>query len=116
MDEPEDLLQRAEDALRSVALRLLAVKPWLDKPYTDRPELTPWTNTMGAQAKRAYDLSREIRKQCGMPHSSASRALGYPPLEHTEALRSAVDELRSAGITTGADFELLASDILAAEH
>ena len=113
MSETENLLRRAEDALRSAALRLLAVQPWLDKPYADRPELTPWTNTMGPQARRVYELSQEIRKHLGLPHSYATRALGYPPLERTDVLRAAVVDLHMAGIKTGAEYEELVSELIA---
>lgn len=81
----EHLLAKAENALRSIALGLLAVKPWLDKPYTDAPDQTPWGRTIGPEARRAHDLSMEIRRRLGGPRIRAQRAAGVPPLTDAAA-------------------------------
>lgn len=88
-------LDQAEDALRSLAISLLGVKPWLDRPYTDRPELTPWTNGIGQQARRAHDLALAIRRHLGLPHRWRTRAIGTPPLEVEDAITAAVAEAQA---------------------
>jgi hypothetical protein len=93
-DDLRDLLIRAEDALHSFAMRALGVSPRLEVPYTDAPELSPWTHTIGPQARRAHDLAMEIRKRLGLPHRMATRALGTPPLMLEEVLAE-YERLRS---------------------
>lgn len=83
-DEMRALLERAEDALHSIALDLLAVSPHLKVPYTDRPEASPWSMFTGPQARRAHDLAMEIRKYLGLPHRWRTRAAGTPPLEERD--------------------------------
>jgi hypothetical protein len=75
------LLREAENALRSFSLRALAVyRPWLDKPYTDAPGVTPWSLSIGPEARRAHDLAMAIRKHLGEPYRMATRAVAVPPL------------------------------------
>jgi hypothetical protein len=83
------LLRDAEDALHSIALRLLGVSPRLREPYTDAPDQSPWTRTIGPQARRAHDLSLEIRKHLGLPHRWPTSALGTPPLETDDVIAAA---------------------------
>jgi hypothetical protein len=84
-----DLLTQAEDALHSVAMRLLAVSPQLKVPYTDMPEQSPWSMTIGPQARRAHDLALAIREHLGLPFRHATRALGTPPLEAEDVISQA---------------------------
>ena len=105
-----ELLAEAAYALHSFALCALVVRPWLDKPYLDAPELSPWTNTVGAQARRAHDLSRDIRKRVGLPHRHADRALGTPPLEEADVIAEAVaaERERLAAVISPDQFRKLA--------
>jgi hypothetical protein len=93
-DDLRDLLTCAEDALHSFSMCALGVSSRLQVPYTDAPELSPWTHTIGPQARRAHDLAREIRKRLGLPHRMATRALGTPPLMLDEVI-SEYERLRS---------------------
>jgi len=85
-DISRELLDQAEHALNSVALSLLGIKPWLDKPYTDAPQLTPWDNGIGRQARRAHDLGMAIRKHLGLPHRWRTTAIGTMPLTTNDAI------------------------------
>lgn len=90
-DLAKKLLERAEDALHSLAIELLAVQPQLDKPFTDRPGLSPWKNSVGAQGSRAYQLAAEIREHLGVPYRACrSRACGTPPLQLDDVIAHAV--------------------------
>lgn len=89
-DAERDLLTQAEDALHSVAMRLLAVSPQLKTPYTDMPEQSAWSMFIGPQARRAHDLAQAIRKHLGLPYRHATRALGTPALEVEDAVAQAV--------------------------
>jgi hypothetical protein len=86
----ESLLTDAEDALHSIAMRLLAVSPQLKVPYPDAPESSPWSLTIGPQARRAHDLALAIREHLGLPFRAATRALGTPPLEVEQVIAGAV--------------------------
>jgi hypothetical protein len=84
-DTDRDLLEQAENALRSFSLRALAVRrPWLDKPYTDDPTQSPWSRTIGPEARRAHDLAMAIRKHLGLAHRMAVRAVATPPLAEAD--------------------------------
>lgn len=113
-DTTESLLREAENALHGFAMAALAVSsPFLTKPYTDQPDLSPWTRSIGPQARRAHDLAQTIRKHLGIGHHMASRALGAPPLTAADALREHVAALHMAGIKTGDQYEHLTKDVLA---
>ncbi len=90
MSTDRELLDQAENALHSVAMRLLAVSPQLKEPYADAPEHSPWSLHIGPQARRAHDLARTIRKHLGLPCRHATRALGTPPLEIDDVIADAV--------------------------
>lgn len=105
MATDRELLDQAEDALHSIALSLIGVKPWLDKPYTDRPELTPWTYGIGRQASRAHDLGMAIRKHLGLPHRWCTTALGTPPLEVEALINAAAEAAWRDGYGQGRDDE-----------
>jgi len=107
-----DLLTQAEDALHSIALRLLAVSPKLKEPYTDAPDLSPWSMSIGPLARRAHDLALAIRKHLGLPYGPATRALGTPPLTAADALRQNVADLHMAGVKTGEQYEALVREVL----
>lgn len=109
----ESLLADAEDALHSVSLRLLAVSPQLSTPYTDAPESSPWSRTIGPQARRAHDLALTIRKHLGLPHRWATSARWLPPLTEEHALRGAVEALYMAGIHSGSQYEALVGNLIA---
>ena len=85
-----ELLTEAEDALHSVAMRLLTVSPAFKTPYADRPDQSPWSIFIGPQARRAHDLAQAIRRHLGLPFRSATRALGTPPLELDHVIAEAV--------------------------
>lgn len=103
-----DLLERAEDALHSIALDLLAVSPHLKVPYTDLPEASPWSMYTGPQARRAHDLAMEIRRHLGLPHRWRTRASGTPPLEERDVVAAAVagERARIAAAAEAAAFTL----------
>jgi hypothetical protein len=90
MTPERELLERAEDALHSTALRLIAASPYLTKPFTDAPDLSPWTHTIAPQARRAHDLALEIRKHLGLPHRWATSGHGTPPPEIEAVVAEAV--------------------------
>jgi len=88
------LLADAANALMSFALRALAAKPSIDRPYPDCPDLTPWTHTIGPEARRAHDLSIAIRRHLGEPGKMAVRAIGSPPLEMERVVAAEVAACR----------------------
>lgn len=106
----ETLLRNAEESLRSFALRALAVSPALKVPYTDDPSQSPWSRTIGPEARRAHDLSSKIRKHLRLS-GRPLRAI-MPPLDGATALRDAVADLYMAGIKTGEQYERLASEVI----
>ena len=110
MADDADLLGQAENALRSFSLRAIAVSVWLKTPYTDAPEHTPWSLTVGPEARRAHELALEIRQHLGLPHRMAMRAVATPALTAGDALGDALETLRMAGIETGGQFERAARE------
>jgi hypothetical protein len=64
-----ELLEHAAEVLWSLCKHCLTVKPTLDVPYRDAPELTPWTRWIERDARRAHDLSVEIRRHLRAPSS-----------------------------------------------
>jgi hypothetical protein len=76
-----DLLADAENVLRSFSLRALAVSPRLKEPYTDDPSQSPWSRTIGPEARRAHDLAVAIRKHLGGERPMATRAITSPLTE-----------------------------------
>ena len=112
MSDSDELLQQAGEALRRFALTAIAMSPKLQVPYTDAPERTPWSVYVGPEARRAHDLSREIRKHLGLSVHSG-RAVGYRPLTRADALRDAIESLYFAGVKTGAAFEEVANEVIA---
>ena len=90
MTTDRDLLERAEDALHSTSLRLIAASPYLTKPFTDAPDLSPWTHTIAPQMRRAHDLAMEIRRHLGLPHRWPTTGRGYPPADVEAVVAEAV--------------------------
>jgi hypothetical protein len=80
-DADRELLEQAENALRSFSLRALAVSPRLKEPYTDDPTQSPWSRTIGPEARRAHDLAMTIRKRHGGERHTAMRAITTPLTE-----------------------------------
>ena len=64
----------------------------LKQACTGAPDLSPWSHTIGPQARRAYELALAIRRQLqlGLPYRHATKALGTPPLEIEDAIADAV--------------------------
>jgi hypothetical protein len=101
------LLDEAQNALRSISLRLLAVSPYLKEPYTDSPDQSPWSFTIGPEAARAHALSIEIRKHMGTGHQRAQRAVATQPLTVADAL---LDEAANGGTTGRSDLRKLLAE------
>jgi len=61
----------------------------LKQACTGAPDLSPWSHTIGPQARRAHELALAIRRQLGLPYRYAAKALGPPLLELEDAIAEA---------------------------
>ncbi|GHH57560.1 hypothetical protein [Lentzea cavernae] len=59
----QHLLTDAEQKLRTLSKKCLAVKTTLDQPYSDAPQTTPWKQFVEQPTREAYNLAVEIRRE-----------------------------------------------------
>jgi hypothetical protein len=64
----DELLERAEKALRGLSKACLVVAPTLRQPYQDAPDTSPWKRFVHDPASTAYDLAHEIRRHLATTH------------------------------------------------